>query len=153
MCQATTFKNKQCKLPAEPGSSYCRVHNKQRAFVFDKEKNDLARAEYKAYKKRQQLREIKYKEAWQLAVDNRDTKMMHALSRNRFNRESLPESHKGMVCGAKTRSGTPCKRTDLYKNCRCKLHGGSSTGPRSKAGKKKVSQNLPRVAKQQTKPL
>jgi len=31
-------------------------------------------------------------------------------------------------CGAKTRSGTPC-RAPAMKNGRCRLHGGKSTGP------------------------
>jgi len=37
-----------------------------------------------------------------------------------------------MTCGAKTRAGTPCKRRDLYKSGRCRLHGGLSTGPKGK---------------------
>ncbi|WP_172619363.1 HGGxSTG domain-containing protein [Paenibacillus alvei] len=32
-------------------------------------------------------------------------------------------------CGAKTRSGQPCKRKALA-NGRCRLHGGKSTGPK-----------------------
>ncbi|WP_232341280.1 HGGxSTG domain-containing protein [Burkholderia pseudomallei] len=31
-------------------------------------------------------------------------------------------------CGAKTRAGTPCKRSPLAGKRRCKLHGGTSTG-------------------------
>ena len=31
-------------------------------------------------------------------------------------------------CGAKTRSGTPCKAPAM-RNGRCRLHGGKSTGP------------------------
>ncbi|MFH1974657.1 MAG: HGGxSTG domain-containing protein [Pseudomonadota bacterium] len=31
-------------------------------------------------------------------------------------------------CGAKTRSGTPCKSPAMT-NGRCRLHGGKSTGP------------------------
>ena len=31
------------------------------------------------------------------------------------------------ICGAKTRSGTPCQNKPL-KNGRCRLHGGLSTG-------------------------
>ncbi|BCJ87678.1 HGGxSTG domain-containing protein [Effusibacillus dendaii] len=33
------------------------------------------------------------------------------------------------LCGAKTRSGEPCKKAAL-KNGRCRLHGGKSTGPK-----------------------
>lgn len=40
----------------------------------------------------------------------------------------------GGVCGARTRSGTPCQRRDLYPSGRCKLHGGLSTGPRTIEG-------------------
>ncbi|WP_420094491.1 HGGxSTG domain-containing protein [Pseudomonas cichorii] len=35
-----------------------------------------------------------------------------------------------MTCGAKTRAGSPCKRRDLYKSGRCRLHGGLSAGPK-----------------------
>ena len=47
----------------------------------------------------------------------------------------MPAECEGMVCGATTRAGTPCKRRDIYRSGRCKLHGGMSTGPRTKAGK------------------
>lgn len=36
-------------------------------------------------------------------------------------------------CGAKTRKGTPC-RSAAMKNGRCRMHGGSSTGPRTPEG-------------------
>lgn len=53
----------------------------------------------------------------------------------------FPEDLRGMACGARTRAGTPCKMTALFRNGRCKLHGGMSTGPRSNAGKKKSAAN------------
>lgn len=31
-------------------------------------------------------------------------------------------------CGAKTRAGTPCKRSPMAGKRRCRLHGGASTG-------------------------
>lgn len=37
-------------------------------------------------------------------------------------------------CGAKTRSGTPCKHWAM-KNGRCRLHGGMSTGAKTPSGK------------------
>lgn len=43
----------------------------------------------------------------------------------------FPEELRGLTCGAKTRAGTPCKRRDLYKSGRCRLHGGLSTGPKT----------------------
>ncbi|WP_414714165.1 HGGxSTG domain-containing protein [Sphingomonas sp.] len=46
------------------------------------------------------------------------------------------------MCGARNRRGTPCKRTDIMLNGRCKFHGGMSTGPKSKAGKARARANL-----------
>jgi hypothetical protein len=47
-------------------------------------------------------------------------------------------------CGAKTRSGQPCKapcvwnhETDTPRNGRCKLHGGLSTGPTTDEGRQR----------------
>ena len=40
----------------------------------------------------------------------------------------------GQRCEARTRRGTPCKRSARLPVGRCKLHGGSSTGPRTKDG-------------------
>lgn len=36
------------------------------------------------------------------------------------------------VCGAKTRSGSPCQRAPLKGKSRCRLHGGAGSGPPSK---------------------
>lgn len=52
-----------------------------------------------------------------------------------------PEDARGLICGAKTRAGTPCKRRDIQSNTRCKLHGGMSTGPKTLEGKKRSSMN------------
>jgi hypothetical protein len=46
------------------------------------------------------------------------------------------------ACGAKTRTGAPCKRTDVYRNGRCKFHGGLSTGPRTDFGRAAARANL-----------
>ena len=54
---------------------------------------------------------------------------------------TIEEFLKLKFCGAKTRAGTPCKRKDLYINGRCKMHGGLSTGPKTKKSKKRSSQN------------
>jgi len=54
---------------------------------------------------------------------------------------SFPEELRGMICGAKTRAGTPCKQKGIFDNGRCKLHGGLSTGPVTPEGKKKSSLN------------
>jgi len=54
---------------------------------------------------------------------------------------TFPEDLADLTCGAKTRAGTPCKRGDLYENGRCRLHGGPSTGPITKRGKRKSAKN------------
>ncbi len=51
------------------------------------------------------------------------------------------DRHKEGICGAKTRSGTPCKRKDLLKGGRCRLHGGMSTGPKTLEGKHRSALN------------
>jgi len=53
----------------------------------------------------------------------------------------FPEVCRGLACGAKTRAGSPCKLTSIFINGRCKLHGGMSTGPTTKAGKARAGQN------------
>lgn len=53
----------------------------------------------------------------------------------------FPEELRGMTCGARTRAGTPCKQKGIFLSGRCKFHGGMSTGPRTKKGKKKSSLN------------
>ena len=40
----------------------------------------------------------------------------------------------GQRCEAQTRKGTPCQRPARLPVGRCRLHGGSSTGPKTEAG-------------------
>jgi hypothetical protein len=58
----------------------------------------------------------------------------------------LPAECRDMTCGATTRAGTPCKRRDLYRSGRCKLHGGLSTGPRTAKGKRRSARKGKRTA-------
>lgn len=55
----------------------------------------------------------------------------------RYEWQPWPEHLLGIPCGATTRAGTPCKLTTIYRNGRCKLHGGKSTGAKTKAGRKR----------------
>jgi hypothetical protein len=41
-------------------------------------------------------------------------------------------------CGAKTRTGCPC-RSPAMTNGRCRMHGGASTGPRTPEGRARIS--------------
>ena len=56
-------------------------------------------------------------------------------------------------CGARTRSGQPCRALavwdrdeDRARNGRCKLHGGLSTGPRTKVGRDAIRESNRRRA-------
>jgi hypothetical protein len=58
----------------------------------------------------------------------------------RLYKHELPE------CGAKTRSGRPCRMKAAwdehritFKNGRCLVHGGASSGPRTEAGRLRCS--------------
>ena len=45
----------------------------------------------------------------------------------------------GVRCGAKTRSGGKCQRPAVKRTGKCTRHGGSSTGPRTQAGRNKIA--------------
>lgn len=54
----------------------------------------------------------------------------------------FPADLRDMTCGAKSkRTGQPCKSKVLYKNGRCKFHGGLSTGPTTQQGKQQSAAN------------
>ena len=42
-------------------------------------------------------------------------------------------------CGAKTHSGTECRKPPLNGKIRCRLHGGLSTGPKTPEGKARIA--------------
>ena len=41
-------------------------------------------------------------------------------------------------CGAKTPGGAPCQAVPVLGSCRCKQHGGNSTGPKTAAGRDRI---------------
>ena len=43
------------------------------------------------------------------------------------------------LCGAKTRSGTPCAKFPIQGKRRCRLHGGLSTGPKTAEGRARIA--------------
>jgi hypothetical protein len=62
-----------------------------------------------------------------------------ALERRHLENE-LRRELRNRRCGAKTRAGTPCKRKGLGRGGRCPNHGGLSTGPRTAAGRRRISE-------------
>lgn len=58
------------------------------------------------------------------------------------NYPAFPDELRGLQCGARTRAGTPCKRSDLMTSGRCKLHGGLSTGAKTDEGRARSRSNL-----------
>lgn len=59
----------------------------------------------------------------------------------------FPAECRDMTCGARTRAGTPCRRRDLYRSGRCKLHGGLSSGPKTAKGKRRSARNGKQAAR------
>ncbi|WP_366079695.1 HGGxSTG domain-containing protein [Sphingomonas sp.] len=53
-----------------------------------------------------------------------------------------PSFLRNLTCGARARSGEPCRMTALLPNGRCIWHGGKSTGPTSVEGRAKALENL-----------
>lgn len=44
------------------------------------------------------------------------------------------DPNKAPRCGARTRAGTACQQAVMQGKLRCRMHGGSSTGPRTAEG-------------------
>jgi hypothetical protein len=61
----------------------------------------------------------------------------HAKRRGWLKNGNAPgDLTKARRCGARTRSGRPCKGPAMA-NGRCRMHGGPSTGPRTPGGKER----------------
>lgn len=70
----------------------------------------------------------------------------------RFAEDSRTRQQKGKkqarpVCGAKTRAGGTCQARAVPGKRRCRLHGGASTGPKTKEGRERIAEaNRKRVS-------
>jgi len=121
-CEAYTDRGR-CRNNKTPGMRFCHAHIRQFTFdeCYDPVMNARARNALKRWEKDRRIWERKH-------PDN-------------YYPVPLPASSLLMVCGAKTRRGTPCRRRDLYRSGRCPLHGGLSTGPKTTAGKERSAKN------------
>jgi len=64
----------------------------------------------------------------------------HKKRRGRLKNDNPPgDFMQAPRCGARTRKGTTC-RAPAMKNGRCRLHGGKSTGPKTKEGIERIRQ-------------
>lgn len=121
-CQAYTDRGR-CRNQSARGKRFCHAHVRSYTFDewYDPVANTRARNELKQWQKRRYY--------W--GKKHQDKPFP----------ERLPASYDRLVCGAKTKRGTPCRRRDLYNAGRCPLHGGLSTGPRTAEGKRRSAQN------------
>lgn len=55
-------------------------------------------------------------------------------------REAKRAATSRVICGAKTRKGTPCRAKSEPGRNRCRFHGGKSTGPRTPEGRERVAE-------------
>jgi DNA-binding XRE family transcriptional regulator len=55
-------------------------------------------------------------------------------------REAQRAARRRVICGARTRKGTPCRNKSEPGKKRCKFHGGKSTGPRTAEGKARIAE-------------
>lgn len=69
----------------------------------------------------------------------------------RIEHPHFPEECIDMVCGAHTKAKGICQAKELYKNGRCKLHGGLSTGPKTIEGKRRSALNTGKTYEELTK--
>lgn len=54
--------------------------------------------------------------------------------------EERRKTTRRVICGARTRKGRPCRAQSEAGKLRCRFHGGMSTGPRTEAGRKRISE-------------
>ncbi len=56
-----------------------------------------------------------------------------------YDEEARPRRPDGKpICGARTRSGQPCRAPGIGNGGRCRMHGGLSTGPRTDEGRRRT---------------
>lgn len=61
-----------------------------------------------------------------------------ALTAAAVAREAERAARRRVICGAKTRKGTPCRMKSEPGKRRCKFHGGKSTGARTPEGIERI---------------
>jgi hypothetical protein len=72
-------------------------------------------------------------------VQSRNQRWENKLAR-RADNQVKKRAAREHLCGARTRTGAPCRRKGHGAGGRCPNHGGMSTGPRTKAGRERIAQ-------------
>lgn len=83
-----------------------------------------------------------YARAWGWGIAADPSAQANAIAAVLFEAWKAPEAQRAaircVVCGAKTRKGTPCRRKSEPGKRRCKFHGGRSTGPKTPEGIERI---------------
>ena len=68
------------------------------------------------------------------------TDRLLALLRAHMVREAARRTRLRVICGAKTRKGTPCRAKSEPGRRRCRFHGGRSTGAKTPEGRARIAE-------------
>lgn len=63
-----------------------------------------------------------------------------ARAMKKIGRMPLPPPSEASLCGARTRSGSRCRRRPVPGKSRCRLHGGRSTGAKTAEGRRRIAE-------------
>lgn len=77
---------------------------------------------------------------WKAQEDARIDAQLAALRTTAQAREAPRLARARVLCGAKTRKGTPCRCKSEAGKRRCKFHGGLSTGPKTQEGRDRIAE-------------
>jgi transcriptional regulator with XRE-family HTH domain len=77
---------------------------------------------------------------WGVSVEREFVILYAAHLARAKEREAQRLARLRVICGAKTRKGTPCRCKSEPGKRRCKFHGGKSTGPKTQAGRDRIAE-------------
>ena len=62
------------------------------------------------------------------------------IQKIKYGQQCMKEARdNNLLCGARTRSNSPCAKYPIKGKRRCRLHGGLSTGPRTAEGRARIA--------------
>lgn len=78
--------------------------------------------------------------SWQAQEDAKIDAVLATMRDTSKAREAQRIASLRVICGAKTRKGTPCRCKSEAGKRRCKYHGGLSTGPKTQEGRDRIAE-------------